>query len=166
MRGQLLVLLAAVCLVAADAPSKPKSPLAKPELSKEEQVKLDRAEKRNLDRWQGTFKLVAAYDEGEPMSAEEMAKRKLTVKGNEYHFQNGSFSEHGKYKFDVSVRPKQVDIIVGDGKDKGKVYKAIFDATDQGVMICFEKANTKRPTALVAIKGTGCISETWARVKE
>ena len=166
MRAQPLVLLAALCLLAADAPSKAKPEPGKSALSKEEQAKLQRAEKRNLDRWQGTFKLVAAYNEGEAMSADEMAKRKLTVKGDEYHFQNGSFSEHGKYKFDVSVRPKQVDIIVGDGKDKGKVYKAVFDATDQGVMICFEKANTKRPTGFVALKGTGCISETWARVKE
>jgi uncharacterized protein (TIGR03067 family) len=161
MRAQFLLLLAATCLLAAYAPQKAKS-----ELGKEDQAKQERAEKRNLERWQGTFKLVAAFDDGEPMSPEEMAKRKLTVKGNEYHFQNGSFSEHGKYKFDVSTRPKQVDIIVSDGKDKGKVYQAVFDANDQGVMICFEKANKKRPSAFVALKGTGCISETWARVKE
>ena len=59
----------------------------------------------------------------------------------------------------------ELDIIVGDGKDKGKVYLACFDATGEGVKIWFEKENKKRPTVPVALGRTGITLELWKKVK-
>jgi uncharacterized protein (TIGR03067 family) len=120
-------------------------------------------EKRNLERWQGTFELASMVNDGEVAPAEELKKRKLTVRGNQYLFQNGDFRERGTYKFDLGKQPNEVDIIVGDGPDKGKIYLAIFDANDQRIELCFQNDNKKRPVLAVATPGSGNTVEVWRR---
>jgi uncharacterized protein (TIGR03067 family) len=120
-------------------------------------------EKRNLERWQGTFELASMVKDGQAAPAEELKKRKLTVKGNQYLFQNGDVRERGSYKFDLGKQPREVDIIVGDGPDKGKVYLAIFDANDMRIELCFQNDNKKRPVLAVATAGSGNTVEVWRR---
>ncbi len=152
MKTAIVIVLSALCLVGAGAQET---------LDK---ARLEAREKTNLRRWQGTFELTLMVEDGKVLPKVELGNRTLTVDGNKYHFQSGDFSEHGTYKWDVSKYPREVDITVGDGKDKGKVYKAIFDATDQRIMLAFEKANKNRPKVLVATTGSGLILETWTRV--
>jgi uncharacterized protein (TIGR03067 family) len=121
-------------------------------------------EKLNLERWQGTFELVSMVNDGSVAPAEELKKRKLSVKGNQYLFVNGDARERGTYKFNLEKEPREVDIIVGDGPDKGKVYLAIFDANDQRIELCFQNDNKKRPALAVATPGSGNTVEVWRRL--
>ncbi len=122
--------------------------------------------KENLAHWQGTFELISIVDDGKTTADDSLKSRKLTVEGVNYHFENGAFHEHGSYKFDLTQQPKHLDIVVGDGPDKGKVYLAAFDADEKQVTICFEKKNEKRPAKLTGAAGSGMILEVWQRVSK
>ena len=158
MKPFVSIALAAVCLVAAGPPNQQAT-------RDNEQAPNEAREKQNLERWQGAFELVSMIADGKATPREELKKRKLSIEGNKYHFQSGDFSEHGSYRWDLTKDPRHVDIIVGDGADKGKVYLAAFVADDEEIQLCFAKDNKKRPQTLVGSAGSGQVLEVWKKVK-
>ncbi len=153
MKSTILVALTALFLLGAKADPKP------------EKAKADPRAQRYVQRWQGNWKLASKVVDGKPSPPDEIKNAQLTVKGEDYTFTDGDFIEHGKYKFhDVSKDPREVDIIVGDGKDKGKVYLAVFSMDkDTTLRLCFETANKKRPKQMIALPGSGLTLEVWGR---
>jgi len=149
-----LAVLVACCLVCIPAPAADNS------------ADLAKREQKNLAHWQGTFELISIEDGGKTTTGDALKSRKLTVEGVNYHFQNGTFSEHGSYKFDLTTDPKHLDIIVGDGADKGKVYLAAYDADEKQITICFQKKNEKRPDKLTGAAGSGMILEVWQKISK
>jgi uncharacterized protein (TIGR03067 family) len=125
----------------------------------------EEANRADIAKWQGEWRAVSMETDGKQSSDEQLKKIKLTVNGTNYHFQNGSFSEHGAYRFNAAIEPKQLDIVVGDGKDKGKVYQTIYRISGDELTICLEVANDKRPTDFSGRAGSGCVLEVWKRVK-
>ncbi len=123
------------------------------------------ANRDDIAAWQGTWLVVSMETDGDLAPPEKLAKIKLTVDGTDYHFQNGSFHEHGSYKFDAAARPKALDIVVGDGPDKGKVHLAIYKIEGDRLTLGLDAANKKRPDSFDAAKGTGRIVEVWKRAK-
>jgi uncharacterized protein (TIGR03067 family) len=139
------VFLLAVLLLAADSP--------------------EVANRKDIDRWQGTWRAISMTTDGKPADAAKLAPIKLTVRGTDYHFQNGDFSEHGTYRFDAAKDPKQLDIIVGDGKDKGKVHVTIYRFDGERITLALDGANKTRPGSFESKAGSGQIVEVWERVK-
>ncbi|MEX2111789.1 MAG: TIGR03067 domain-containing protein [Pirellulales bacterium] len=135
-------------------------------LAAEPDADVAKREKDILAHWQGTFELISIEDDGKSTTGDALKSRKLTVEGANYHFQNGAFNEHGSYRFDLTKLPKHLDIIVGDGADKGKVYLAAFDANEKQITICFQKKNEKRPDKLTGAAGSGMILEVWQKVSK
>jgi uncharacterized protein (TIGR03067 family) len=155
MKSTIMLALAALFLLGAQADTKP------------EKAKADPRAKRYMQRWQGNWKLSSKVVDGKPAPADETKNAQLVVKGEGYTFTNGDFVEHGTYKFhDVSKDPREVDIIVGDGKDKGKVYLAVFSMDkDTTLRLCFETANKKRPKHMIAAPGSGLTLEVWNKAQ-
>jgi uncharacterized protein (TIGR03067 family) len=145
MQWHVAIALSACCLLGADAP--------------------DEAARRDIEQWQGTWQAVSMESDGKSTPDDDLKKIKLTVTGTDYHFRNGAFSEHGRYKFEAAKSPKQLDIVVGDGADKGKVYLVIYQIDAERLTICLEKANRNRPREFTGKAGSGCVLEVWRRVK-
>ncbi len=127
---------------------------------------VDEAAKKDLEKWQGTWHAVSMETNGKFTPVDQLKKIKLTVKGADYHFQNGDFSEHGTYKFQATKNPRQLDIVVGEGIDKGKVYLVIYKVEGDELTICLETANPKRPTVFTGRAGSGQVLEVWRRGQE
>jgi len=125
----------------------------------------DEAVDQEIKKWQGAWRAVSMEYDGKPTPPQELAKIKLTVSGAAYHFQNGDINERGTYRFDPSRNPKALDIVVGEGPDKGKVYLVIYKVEEDKLTICLEKANTSRPREFSGKVGSGCVLEVWQRVK-
>lgn len=119
--------------------------------------------KKDIALWQGVWRAVSMETDGKLAPPEELKKIKLTVQGTDYHFQNGGFSEHGAYRFKAAENPKQLDIVVGDGKDKGKVYLVIYKVAGDELTICLETANQRRPREFTGKTGSGQVLEVWRR---
>ena len=118
-----------------------------------------------VKQWQGAWRAVSFEHEGQPTPADKLAKIKLTVDGSNYHFENGDFHERGIYQFDPSKNPKALDIHVGDGADKGKVYQVIYKFEADKLIICLHSDNKQRPNAFTGKVDSGNVLETWERVK-
>jgi uncharacterized protein (TIGR03067 family) len=144
MRWHFALILVAGSLLAADSP--------------------DLATKKDIEKWQGTWRAVSMEKDGKASPSESLEKIKLTVTNTDYHFQNGAFSEHGSYKFYASKSPKELDIVVGEGADKGKVYLVIYKVEGDELTICLESANKNRPKEFTGKAGSGCVLEVWQRV--
>jgi uncharacterized protein (TIGR03067 family) len=123
----------------------------------------DEAARQDVEKWQGTWRAVSMETDGKIASQESLGKIKLAVTGTDYHFQNGTFSEHGSYKFDATKNPKQLDIVVGDGADKGKIYLVIYRVERDRLTLCLETANKNRPAEFTGKSGSGCVLEVWQR---
>jgi uncharacterized protein (TIGR03067 family) len=123
------------------------------------------AAKAEADKWQGTWRVVSMEHDGEKTPKEKLKPIKLTVQGNNYHFQNGEFSERGSYKFDPSQEPKALNIVVDEGKDRGKIYLVIYQVEGDKLTICLHGENKFRPTEFSGRKGSGCVLEEWERVR-
>jgi uncharacterized protein (TIGR03067 family) len=145
MRWHIPAAILAGCLLAADSP--------------------EVAAKKDLEKWQGTWQPVSMETNGKPIGPEGLKKIKLTVSGAEYHFQNDTFSEHGLYKFHATKDPKELDIVVGEGANKGKVYLAIYKVEPDELTICLTTKNQSRPTEFIGTAASGCTLENWHRVK-
>jgi uncharacterized protein (TIGR03067 family) len=126
----------------------------------------DKAVDREIAKWQGTWKAVSMEHDGKLTPPDKLKPIKLTVDGAKYHFQNGDFNERGTYKFDPAGEPKALDIVVGEGPDKGKVYLVIYKVAGDRLTICLESANKNRPKQFTGKAGTGCVLEEWQRVSK
>jgi uncharacterized protein (TIGR03067 family) len=145
MQWHVAIALAALGLLAADAS--------------------DEAAKRDIEKWQGAWQAGSMENDGKPTPADQLKKIELNVKGTDYHFRNGSFNEHGSYKFHAAKNPKEIDIVVGDGADRGKVYLAIYQVDADKLIICLDAANKTRPKEFTGKAGSGCVLEVWQRMK-
>jgi uncharacterized protein (TIGR03067 family) len=123
------------------------------------------AAREDIAKWQGTWRAIAMETDGKPAADDKIKDIRLTVTGTDYHFQNGAFSEHGRYKFDATKDPRSLDIVVGDGKDKGKVYLVIYKISDDRLTLCFRSDNKSRPESFSGAAGSGCVLEEWQRIK-
>jgi uncharacterized protein (TIGR03067 family) len=124
----------------------------------------EKAVKEEVAKWQGTWNAISMQHDGKLTPQEKLKPIKLTVEGASYHFQNGDFNEHGTYKFHPDQDPKALDIVVGEGPDKGKAYLVIYKVEADRLTICLESDNKNRPKQFTGKAGTGCVLEEWQRV--
>ena len=125
----------------------------------------DDAAKGEIAKWQGTWRAVSMDHDGKATPSEKLKPIKLTVEGANYKFENGDFSESGRYRFDPSQKPKALDIVVGEGASKDKVYLVIYKIEGDELTICLESENKHRPTEFTGKEGSGCVLEVWRREK-
>jgi uncharacterized protein (TIGR03067 family) len=61
--------------------------------------------------------------------------------------------QSGTYTFDLSKAPATIDLVPGDGPDKGKIRKGIFAVDKQEMKLCFNRDGQVRPTAFSSKTG-------------
>ncbi len=66
----------------------------------------DDAVKKELDKFNGTWKAVSVVHDGKEVPKEDLDKVTLTVKGNEYTFRHGDVMVEGTHKLDPTKTPK------------------------------------------------------------
>ena len=122
------------------------------------------AVRKDLENFQGTWTVESMDLDGKPLPEDQRTKIKLVIQGEDFRFYNAKgTSEPGKYKIDPSKDPKQLNIVITEGNDKGKVYLVIYKF-EQGKMIqCMRLDNKSRPSTFTGEAGSGCAYEIWKR---
>ncbi len=126
--------------------------------------------KTDLDKLQGTWRAVSLEAQGQkaPAEAIEAAELTLTITGDKYvEKQKGETSEEGTLKFHPDKNPRQLDIHIGTGKDKGKTQLAIYKIDGDAFTVAIAPAESKeRPESFTTKADTPYAVQVLRREKK
>jgi uncharacterized protein (TIGR03067 family) len=113
------------------------------------------APKTDLDRFQGTWYLVKAMQDGKSLPEDKVKQTTIVFKGDTFRYPGSveyATSKEGTIKLDETKTPKEMDVTSTE-----KVMLGIYALHEGGYKVCFAPAGKPRPTALGAAPGTGYI---------
>lgn len=125
----------------------------------------DELVQKELQQFQGTWKPISMEMDGKFLTEEQIGKTRLTIKGEKFTFDTGKDSHEGLYKIDPRREPKQLDIVITRGDEKGKTYLVIYKFAEGKMVQCMENSNAKRPLDFTGSKGSGNLLEYWERIE-
>ncbi len=123
------------------------------------------APKTDLDRFQGTWYLVAAVKDGNVLPEDKVKQTTIVFKGDTFSFPGlaeYATSKEGTIKLDENKTPKEMDAV----STEKEVMLGIYRMDDNGYKICFAPAGKPRPTDLRSEPGSGYILQSWGREKK
>jgi uncharacterized protein (TIGR03067 family) len=120
------------------------------------------------DRLQGTWRAVRVRAPGEKAKDVEEAGLTITFRGEKYAEQvKGETAEEGTFTLRPEKRPRQIDIRIGTGKDKGKAQLGIYKLEgDTATFALAPPGSTERPTAFTAPAGAKTSVQVFRREKK
>ena len=83
---------------------------------------------------------------GKKLSADDLKGATLTFKGDHYTLKQGGQTRTGTIKIDPTKKPKQLDIISGEGPNKGKSLLGIYELDGDTLRYCVSPPGKTRPT--------------------
>ena len=120
------------------------------------------APKTDLDRFQGTWYLIAAVEDGNVLPQDKVKGETIVFKGDTFQFPGAAAdatSKAGTFKLDENKTPKEID---STSKEKVTML-GIYRMDDNGYKICFAPAGKPRPTDFGSQPGSGNILQSWGR---
>ena len=122
------------------------------------------APKTDLDRFQGTWYLVSAMEDGNALPEDKVKQTTIVIKDDTFRFPGSAedaTSKAGTIKLDENKTPKEIDSI----STEKEVMLGIYRLEDNGYKVCFAPAGKPRPTDFASAPGNGYILQSWARQK-
>jgi uncharacterized protein (TIGR03067 family) len=120
------------------------------------------APKTDLDRLQGTWNLVAAFQDGKPLPEDKVKQTTIVFKGDTFRFPGSAeyaTSRAGTIKLDENKTPKEMDAI----STEKEIMLGIYRLEEYGYKVCFAPAGKPRPTEFSSAPGSGYILQSWQR---
>ena len=125
----------------------------------------DAAVEKGLRDFRGTWTPVSMEMDGKFLSLDRLKKVRLTIDGEKFTFETGDDSHDGLYKIDPAKNPRELNIEVTRGDEKGKVYFVIYKFENGKMIQCMHVDNERRPTQFTGKAGSKNLYEVWRRVK-
>jgi uncharacterized protein (TIGR03067 family) len=146
----IVALFSAVCLQAAEGESK------------------EGASAKDLQAFQGTWRLSSREEDGKKSSEEETKDVIATVDGS------GTVTVRrgdqvigaGTVKLDPTTKPKAVEIAFTEGRHKGKTVLGIYEIEGDSFRVCCARPGDERPTDFSAKAGSGHTLVVYQRDKK
>jgi uncharacterized protein (TIGR03067 family) len=122
-------------------------------------------QKTDLDRFQGTWYLVMAMQDGNALPQDKVKQTTIVFNGDTFRFPGSAeyaTSKSGTIKLDETKTPKEMDAISAEKE----VMLGIYALQENGYKVCFAPVGKPRPTAMTSAPGTGYILQAWQREKK
>src|SRR5205809_146835 len=126
------------------------------------QAQAQAAPKTDLDRFQGTWYLVMAMQDGKTLPEDKVKETTIVFKGDTFRFPGSAeyaTSKAGTIKLDETKTPKEMDAI----STEKEVMLGIYAQDEAGYKVCFAPAGKPRPTEMTSTAGSGYILQAWER---
>lgn len=108
--------------------------------------------------------MVLVFRNGEEAPVELAKSGELVIEDQEYRGKLGANSVTATIQVDSSKTPKEIDLTVTAGENKGKTFKGIYKITDDNLTICRGLTEKDaRPTEFAAPVDSGLVLVTWKR---
>ena len=118
--------------------------------------------KTDLDRFQGTWYLVMAMQDGKALSDDKVKQTTIVFKGDTFRFPGSAeyaTSKEGMLKLDETKTPKEMDAT----STEKEVMLGIYRLEENGYKVCFAPAGKPRPTEFSSTPGSSYILQSWQR---
>ena len=116
-----------------------------------------------LQRFQGSWSVVAGEAGGDAMPQEDCEKILVTIKDGHYTMNNGDESDHGRFTVHPSATPRTMDIMPETGGRSGEVIPAIYEFISDGFRVCYNPGGSERPAAFKTTPESGFVLFTYKR---
>jgi uncharacterized protein (TIGR03067 family) len=114
----------------------------------------------------GTWKLTSVEINGQPLSMEKLQEARLEVEGAKYSLVLGETRLEMTHVLHADRAPKQMELAIAEGPDKGKVFPAIYKLEGDKLTVCRNiEAGKERPAEFATKADTGLMLVVWTRSK-
>jgi uncharacterized protein (TIGR03067 family) len=140
---RLCLALGAACLLAA-------GPLARADDAKKDQEK-------ELKDLEGTWKVVSREVDGKKASDEEVKKLTLSIGagGKAALMSEGTAVAKADMTVYPAKKPKEVDLLIPEGENKGQTARGIYELSGDTLKICYAPPGKERPAEFSSKPGSG-----------
>jgi uncharacterized protein (TIGR03067 family) len=125
--------------------------------------------KKELARFEGTWKWVSLESEKEKLSADALKDPRMKLTGDKFAV-TGENAENaimgGTFKVDPTKKPKTIDVTFTDGPQKGKTMVGIYELEGDTYKVCMDPEGKNRPTEFALKPGSGYVLEVLKREKK
>ncbi len=122
------------------------------------------AAKKELKVLQGEWKLLSATRDGKEMPQDMVKLFKMIVKDETFTItRDGKAVELGKLTLDPEKKPKEIDAVIADTKQK---VLGIYELNGDTYKLCYGPPGKGRPKEFAAKEGTGDTLSVWQREKK
>jgi uncharacterized protein (TIGR03067 family) len=120
----------------------------------------DGANKKDLDKLNGTWLAVSVLYDGKPLVDEKAPDKgpvtKLVYDGTKWMVKVGNETvASGIFKIDATKTPKEIDIFDETGKKNDKTKLGIYELDGDTYKFCLAQAGKPRPTDFTSKKDSG-----------
>jgi RNA polymerase sigma factor (sigma-70 family) len=103
---------------------------------------------RHLGNLQGTWDLISLENEGRPVSAGEVAQRKLVwiIQADQIVMRSTTGESTARYRLDPSENPKRIDLIfTSDPEKQEQTLRGIYLRTNGTLQVCYDPKGQVQP---------------------
>src|ERR1051326_7071509 len=121
------------------------------------------AEKQELQKFQGTWQLVSAENDGKVLPEEQVKQIRVVIEGNTHtvYFGDKAVAEKIEFRIDPTKKPKEVTDTLKDGKE----IRGIYELDGDTLRSCVGAPGKDRPTEFTGKAGSGQTLRVFKRVK-
>jgi uncharacterized protein (TIGR03067 family) len=120
----------------------------------------------DLKAMEGTWKVESAEAGGKQIESADLKEIIVTIKGDNYEVLTKGERDAGTMKLDETQKPRTMDATDTEGKDVGKVLKAIYEISGDTLRVCYATEGDERPTELASREGKSWLLLTYKREKK
>lgn len=114
------------------------------------------------DSLAGTWKLTSVDINGQALAMEKLQTARLVVKGPKYSLVIDDTRLEMTHVLRADKKPKEMDLTIAEGSDKGKVFQAIYKLEGDTFTVCRnDKPGMDRPTEFASKPNTGLLLGVW-----
>jgi uncharacterized protein (TIGR03067 family) len=111
------------------------------------------AAKKELERLQGTWKVLKLDKGGDPARADELQNWRTVITGDKFVMKTGKRDDEARLRLDPSKKPATIDLL--NDKDKQHVV-GIYKLEGDKLTLCFAlDGKPQRPREFIAGRGSG-----------
>jgi uncharacterized protein (TIGR03067 family) len=124
------------------------------------------APKDDREKLQGTWSIASLEVNQETIPVEKLEAARLIVAGERYSFTLGEMRLELKHKVDEGKSPKELDLTVAEGPEKGKTFRAIYKLEEDRLTICRHvQPEMERPKEFATRPESGLMLIVWKKEK-